>query len=309
MAGPGGGRSGGGFGGGSRGGGFGGGGFGGGRPKRYYGGYYRPRPFFYGGGCLGGLMGFFLAPIIMIVLAVSILIGSLGTVFSNIANGGAVVYDEMKFQDYANEEYYSHFDGAYEESGILVVFLTNEACDDFYCIAWVGDNVKSSINEMFGNQNTAFGKAILSSVNESNYKYSLDSNLAMATEKMNTAVSALGLESPFVREPAENSPRPESKLVNDSSLELTDATVNTALAAFSQETGLPMVITVDEMESVFGKTVFTSEFLMSLLAIGLIALAIFLIVRNALAARKQKKAKESNPFNSGNMFDDGNPFR
>ncbi len=306
MAGPGGGRSGGGFsGGGSRGG---GGGYRGGG-RSYYGGYYR-RPFFgyYGGGCLGGIMGLFLAPIIMILFAIVILVSSLGTVFTNIASGGAVVYDEATLQDYANREYYEHFDGAYEESGVLVVFLTNETCDDFVCIAWVGDNIKSSVNEMFGNQNTPFGKAILNSINETYYAYSLDSNLALAMNKMTASISALGLASPFTKAPDASTSPPLSKLVNKTELELTEDTVNTALSEFYNVTGIPAVIAVDEMESVFGKTIFTSEFLMSILAIGLIALAIFFIVRNIIASKRSKRTN-SNPFDGDNMFDNGNPFR
>ena len=117
MPGPGGGSRGGGFGGGSRGGGFGGGGFGGGfggghRGGPHFGGYhYGPRgPHFHrhygygGGGCLGGLLGMLMAPIIILFAAVVGFFGLFGSALTNISNGGQVQYNERTFQDYANEQ-------------------------------------------------------------------------------------------------------------------------------------------------------------------------------------------------------------
>ena len=320
MAGPGGGSRGGGFsGGGGRGGGFGGGrggGFsGGGRPggrpprhhHHYHGGwFFRPRRYYggyYGGGCLGGLAGIILAPLIMIILAATLLIVSVGSAFSSVANGGSIIYDEEKFQDYANDEYYAQFRSyGGKEDNILIVFLVDDEAVEFSCIAWVGDNIKTEINDMFGGEGTKFGNAVISSINQNYYGYSLDSNLASVMEIMTSHVKSLGLSSSF-KEPESVSPRPQSHLTNKTELNLTEKTVNDQLVKFTEETGIPVVITVDTMENVFGKTIMTGDLIFVILAIGLIILAVFLIVRNVKESRAARKNAGNANGPDDNIFD------
>lgn len=305
MAGPGGGARGGGFsgGGGRSSGGFGGGHRGGGyhHHHHHHGFWYFGRRRYYGGGCLTGLAGMILAPAIMIILAAVLLITSVGSAFSSVANGGSIVYDEAKFQDYANKEYYSRF-GTYagKEDNILIVFLVDDKASEFSCIAWVGDNIRTEINNMFGGEGTAFGNAVTSSVNQSYYAYSLDSNLASAIEIMTGHVKNLSLDSSFKNPTAENS-RPESKLVNKTELQLSEETVNSALSGFTAATGIPIAISVDTMEAVFGKTIFTGDLIFVILGVGLIGLAIFLIVKNIIAAKKEKR--ERGEKKDDNIFD------
>lgn len=319
MAGPGGGARGGGFsgGGGRSGGGFssgGRGGFGGGHghhhhhhhhhggwffyPRRYYGGYY-------GGGCLGGLLGLFLAPIILILVATVLFFSFVGSAFESVSNGGSVVYNEEKFEDYANEEYLRHFssfDGT--EDNLLIVFLVDENYEQFSCIAWVGDNLKTSVSDMFGAEGTKFGNAVLSSINNTSYKYSLSANLAAVMEKMSDNVSALGLSSPF-KDPETKSNLPTSKLVNKTALSMNEKTVNDALRDFTEATAIPAVITVDTMENVFGRTLFTFDIVLVILSVGLVILAIFFIVRSIKEARLAKKngGNQKNGGRDDNMFD------
>ena len=131
MPGPGGGSRGGGFGGGSfGGGGFGGGGFGRG-PRHhhhgpFFGGWYH-RPYYGGGGCIGGLLGIILLPVILLLLVSIILVSMIGSAISNVANGGIISYDEVKFQKYADQQYAAAFSSySNYENNILLVFLTNE---------------------------------------------------------------------------------------------------------------------------------------------------------------------------------------
>ncbi len=315
MAGPGGGARGGGFsgGGGRSGGGFGGGGhrggFGGGRPPHHHHHHHHgfwffgPRRYYGGGGCLGGLAGLILAPIIMIILAAVLLIASVGSAFSSIANGGSVVYDEVKFQDYTNTEYYNEF-GYYDglEDNILIVFLVDEEAVDFACIAWVGDNVKTNVNNLFGAEGTEFGYAVNSSINQTNYKYSLSQNLAAVMEKMTVEVKELGLSSPF-KVPESKSNVQKSHVNNKSGLSISENTVNSALEEFTEETGIPAVITVDTMENVFGKTIMTGDLIFVILGVGLIALAIFLIVKNIREAKREKVDSDGKKTDD-NIFDD-----
>lgn len=316
MAGPGGGARGGGFsgGGGRSGGGFGGGGFRGGHHggfgghhhHHHHGGFWffgRRRYYGYGGGCLGGLAGLILAPVIMIVLAVVLFSVSVGSAFSSIANGGSVIYDEVKFQDYANDAYYSEF-GSYDgvEDNLLIVFLVDENSESYTCIAWLGDNIKTSVNDMFGAEGTEFYYAVTSSVNESNYKYSLSQNLAAVMEKMTAEVEELGLATPFKNPEAKTSVA-TPHINNKSTLTINENTVNTSLADFTAKTSIPAVITVDSMENVFGKTIMTGDLIFVILSVGLLALAIFLIVKNIREAKRERLDNDGTKTRD-NIFDD-----
>ena len=298
MPGPGGGSRGGGFGGGSRGGGgFGGGGFGGGSRGGGFGGYHHHRgfgggwyhrPYYYGGGggCLSGLLGMLMLPIILLVVVGVLLVGTIGSAVSSVINGGDVYYDEATFQRYADEQYAAEFSSySNYENNLLLVFLVNEESDGYYTIAWVGDNIHSNINYMFGDETTTFGRVVRGTINSEYYAYSLDSNLATVMDQMGNRVEALNLPSSFRTEkPSENPPT--SHLTNKSSLSMTEETVNDALKSFTEKTDIPAVIVVDTMENVFGKTIPIDHIIVLIVLFALAGLAIYLIVR---ALKKSKE--------------------
>lgn len=312
MPGPGGGSHGGGFGGGSRGGGFGGGsrgggfgggsrgphggGFGGPRPphgphgphgpwgprgprRPFFGGGWFHRPYYGGGGCLGGLLGMLIAPIVILVFVVIFLFVFIGSTVTSVASGGSIVYDEAKFQTYASQQYAKEFSSssAYENN-LLVVFLTNEEADGYYCIAFIGDNVKSEISNMFGNEHTAFGRAMNSSINSEYYAYSLDSNLASAMDTMTKEVKALELDSSFLTD-KEDTNKVEPHLTDYTSLPISSETVGNALKRFTEATDIPAVIVVETMENVFGKTLPTFDIFALIILIVIAAVAISTIVK------------------------------
>ena len=288
MPGPGGGGRGGGFGGGSFGG---GGGFGGGGHRGY--GYYRPYGFgFFGLG--GGLLSIFLMPFILILFAAIILFTVVFGAFGSIAEGGVTDYQEKQFQDYADAEYYKAFgDSTAYEDNILLVFLTNEDADNYYCIAWVGDHIKPQINELFGNEQTALGTAMYQSINMNGYWYSLDSNLALAVSKMTDYVTAKGISSFNCNE---QHVQVDSKLINYGTFNLSEETVNSALEDFTAETGITMSIVVNDMDEVFGVD-YSSMIMGIIMVILFVGLAVFFIVKGV----KNRKRR-------GSYYDDGNPF-
>lgn len=322
MPGPGGGSRGGGFGGGSRGGGggFGGGGFGGGSrgggfggphhrgpygywgPRRpFFGGWYH-RPYYYGGagGCLGGLLGVLMLPIILLLVVSLLLVTIIGSAVTNVANGGSIYYDEAVFQQYADDKYAAEFSSySNYENNLLIVFLTNEEADGYYVIAWVGDNIHSDINYMFGDETTTFGRVVQGSINREYYAYSLDSNLANVMDQMGTRIEELGLKSSFRTEKVSTNP-PSSHLTNYSSLSLTEETVNDSLTAFTEKTAIPTVIVVDTMENVFGKTIPVGDIITVIALLVLLGVSIYLIVR-ALKNRKNGNGNDNgNGNNNGN---------
>ena len=320
MAGPGGGSRGGGggrgfggggsFGGGSRGG-FGGGYHGGfGRPHYHHHHYYRPRGFFgffgpryyYGG---GGCLGIILAPIIVLVIAASLIISSLGALMQ----GGTVNYNEEAFQDYANAQYMEAFGDstAYEDNILIVLLVEEEEYYDYNFIAWVGDHIDRDINYMFGNEQTELGRAIRNSaIHGNSYKYSLGQGLSAVVDSMTKQVSAKNLDSSFTCNEKHN--QVESKLINKSAIAISDATVNASIEKFTEQTGISLVIVVDEQEDVFGRRMASVDILFALIGIGLIVFAGVYAVKGIKESRKNKNKDDSaydpnkNTNNSNNDF-------
>lgn len=296
----GGGRSGGGFGGGF--GGSGGGGFGGGpRPGGRPGGGFGPRPPhhrpyggwgwgwrrpYYGGGCLGGLASLIILPVVMILVSVVVLFSILGSAVTDFAAGGSIQYDENTFQDYADAQYRTEFgtSTAYEDNLMIVFLVDEEEHYDFAYIAWVGDHIDNSINLMFGSEQTALGRAIEANVNMRSYKYSLDSDLARVVDQMADEIEAKSLSSSF--KCSEDHVQVTSHLTNKTDLSMTDSTVNDALTRFTEETGIPIVLVVEDAVDVFGKTYDSGTIL------TLLIFSILLIVGIVLLVKAWKRRKE-----------------
>lgn len=163
-------------------------------------------------------------------------------------------YNEELFQDYTNSQYEKEFGSsdAYEDNLLITVLVEDEEYYNFYYIAWVGDHIDTEINWMMGDNDTELGRAMTSSISETNYKYSLDSDLAAVMKTMTEEIQALGLESSFICD--EDHAQVKSHLTNHTSLDMTEETVNDALTAFTDATGIPVVIVVEDMDDVFGST-------------------------------------------------------
>ena len=233
-------------------------------------------------------MGALMLPLVLLLVAVIGFFGMFGSALTNVQNGGTVTYNERTFQDYANQQYLTEFESssAYEDN-ILIVFLTNEEADGYYTIAWVGDNLKTQINEQFGNEYTVFGRAMQSSIDTDYYAYSISSNLASVMDKMTDSVTKLNLESSFKVE-EDHSEMVESHLTNRSNLAINEETVERSLRGFTEATDIPVVMVVDSMENVFGKSINSGDILTLVVFAGMAAVAIWLIV-------KAIKGREGNP--------------
>lgn len=277
MPGPGGGgSSGGGFSGGSFGGGgfsggggrgFGGGSFGGNNAGGIFGGSHHHHhhhghyggwgwgPVRVGGGCGGNIIALIVI-VLFVVFGIMWFVAEPGTVTINGRPVNIYVeensYDEGKMQDYANSRYKEVFgEHPFYEDNILLVFLTNEEADGYYTIAWVGDNIKTEINEMFG-EYTEYGSYMSQYINTNYYAYTLDMNLADVVKAMQKSIAQAQLGSSFY-EDYDHDKAAESKLYNyDTRLDISKEIVDSALKSFTDETGIPCVIVVDTAESVFG---------------------------------------------------------
>lgn len=247
-------------------------------------------------------MGALMAPIIILLVAVVMLFSSVGSSFSNLANGGTVNYNEKTFQDYANQQYAAEFgsSSAYEDN-ILLIFLTDEESTGYYAIGWVGDNIHSDINKLFGAEGTALWRITNSTINQEYYAYSLGSNLASVAEKMTDEVTRLNLDSPF-RQKSDHSSMTPSHITNHTGLQISKETVDAALQQFTAETDIPMVIVVDSMEKVLGKTLAIGDIMVIVITVGLAVLAIWLIVR---AVRNRPKKGDYDNHNTSSKTKSG----
>lgn len=168
--------------------------------------------------------------------------------------GGRFRYDENAFQDYADAQYAAEFGSsdAYEDNLLITVLVEDEDYYDFCYIAWVGDHVAADINLMMGSSGTALGQAMDSCINGASYKYSLDSNLAQVVALLTEQIHQLDLDSSFSCD--EDHTQVISHLTNHSQIGMNEETVNTALAAFTDATGIPAVIVVEDMDEVFTRS-------------------------------------------------------
>ena len=201
-----------------------------------------------GGGCCSGFFG----TAVFILIIIFFLVGSFGS------RSGEIIfstdgYNEEKFQDFANAQYEEAFgrSSAYEDN-LLITVLVDDDYYNFYYIAWVGDHIAYEINELMGNNDTALGQAMEASISSTNYKYSLDSDLARVMGLMTSKVQSLGLTDSFTC--SENHAQVKSGLKNLSHLDMTASTVDDALTAFTDATGIPAVIVVEDMDAVFGRS-------------------------------------------------------
>lgn len=205
-------------------------------------------------------------------------------------------YDEMKLQNYADTRYAEEFGdlGAYEDN-LLIVFLTAEDYYDYAYIAWAGDHIDTEISYLFGNNDTELGAAMDQCINATNYKYSLDSDLAAVIRAMTDQVKELGLDSSFYC--SESHPQQVARMVNYSDVDLTQSTVDDALEAFADATGISIVIVVDDMEDVFTKTVTSGNIAATSLVIVLVVLAVVLIVLAVKRKNRTNNTTEQEEYN------------
>lgn len=242
-------------------------------------------------------------PVIVLLIVGILLVSMIGSAVSTITTGGEIRYNEKQFQSYANQQYATEFgnSSAYEDN-LLIVFLTDEEHDDYYCIAWCGENLHSKINNMFGDENTPFGRAVLASVPDY-YEYSLSSNLVSIMDTMSEKITALNLQSSFQSQTNHNS-MTASHLTNHTSTPVSSETVNLGLQRFTEATDIPTVIVVDTMENVFGKTISASDIVSILFLLVVAGVAIYFLVKG-IRRNKQKNNTDYQNDNQNQSYQSG----
>ena len=211
-------------------------------------------------------------------------------------------YDENAIQDYADGQYSAIFGSsdAYEDNILLVILAEDEEYYDYAYIAWVGDHIDMKITDMFGNQYTQLGQSVNARLGVSSYKYSIGKNIAQIITDMENEVSALGLSSSFYC----NEEREGAivKLVNNTEMEISPEMVEASVDRFTQSTGIPMAVVVEDMGDVFRRT----GTLFSMLPVIIVAIIIIAIVV-ALFKKNGKNKTDGTGSQNGN-YNTGNGY-
>lgn len=195
--------------------------------RRYYGGGY------HGGGCFGGAF----AAVLFIMIFLIIFVSALTSV--DVDNG--IGYDEGTFENFANARYSEAFAGTKDSEGnILIVFLIYEGYDGYDCIPWGGYHIDDVTDELFGSY---FESAVRNSIPDY-YEHALTKSFRGIINKMTNAAPE-NVDSGTVD-------TKHSVLYNNTALEIDAEIVNAALQAFTEKTGYPIAIVVEDGVEVFG---------------------------------------------------------
>lgn len=182
------------------------------------------------------------------ILLFAVVFGGVASLFNGCSFDGVNVYDEGALQDYANKQYAVAFGNTDDyELNILLVFTVYDDYNGYETIAFVGDDLDSKITNMYGNEYTEYGIAVMANMS-SNYQYSISKNLASIVDTMADKTAQ------YSQNDDESIDTSFSRLINDSSLSINDQTVNKALVAFTEKTGINIAIAVADGADVFGES-------------------------------------------------------
>ena len=290
----------GGFGGGFHGGGFHGGGYRGPRGPRFGGFWFFGPRFYYG----GGLLGWFFAPIILLVISLVLIAVILLSLAATIGQK-TVDYSESAAEDYALEQYEQAFGGekGYEDK-ILLAFFTYEDGLEYRYITMNGDHLTNRVyNMMLGDSRSALSKAMRANISSTSYETTLGRNLSGVVEDLTGSV---GAETKIFTCSETTHADGKSYLRNDSGLTVNAEMVNAALADFTAQTGIEMVIVVDEAAEVFGYETPIPGIIALVFLLALVGISIYFIVRNAKAKKNGGNGQNGGSNGSGATFN-GNP--
>lgn len=293
---------GGGFSGGSRGGGGGSRGYGGrhggargGSPSMGHRGYFRLRRLHRHGprgyvtvngqsplrsGCMGTLATFLAILIIALLFGVFFIVSPIfnGSIFED-----KIVYDEEKFQNYAEKKYEEIFvDMPQFENNILIVFTVYDGYDGYDCIAYGGDNLNKIIASYFDNNFKADVKSAVSK----HYEKTLGKNLTQVIDKITNSTLQLTDEDFYTDTSC-------SRVFNYSAFSFDESIVNEALIKFTQKTGIKCAIVIDEGLDVFGIDRGVHPLVFAMLIIVIVLIIIITVMIFKRINKKQRETVET----------------
>ncbi len=223
------------------------------------------------------IFGIILFPALITIFCVIIFFLFLIPTIQICKDGGNIQYNDSAAVKYRDEEFAKYFsDTSNEKNGLLIVYLVedkDDKYDQFFCISKAGENINDKINAEFGNNESSFGKAVLSSIDDK-YKNSFSGDIASVMETMTKKIDELSLSSSF-KDATVSSDTSVSRVINYTPLAISDETVNKALEDFASETDIPVIIVIDSIDKIFERELPFKDFLIMAVLIGVAVFCIY----------------------------------
>lgn len=198
------------------------------------------------------IVGIVLFPLLLTILATVFFFMYLSPTVETIKKGGDTVYSDQVADFYRTDSYNDIFGASSaRDDNLLIVYLVNGEGNKYYCMSKVGSNVSDSVAKLFGNEASEFGKVVKGSM-DAEFKDTLGGSLRDIVDGMGDKIQGLKLSSSFKAESDKSSPA-ESRLINKSSISVSESELNASLTAFTADTGIPAVIIIDDIDTVFGR--------------------------------------------------------
>ncbi len=287
-------------------GGFGGGGFHGGGGGGFHGGgmrgprmgglwFFGPR-FYYGGGCLGWLLGPIIALAMIVMIMIFILISLIGSIGQK-----NVAYSEDTFNDYLLDRYEEVFssESGYEDKVLLGVLVYEDGINYDY-MAMTGDHLPRNVYNQFGSdRGTTLTRAMTANMDRSSgYTGKLNRCLEGVVDDLKTGLGTVTFTC------SETHVGGSSHLIDNTALSIDPVLVNTALADFTAATGLEMVIVVDEAADVFGYQTPVA----GIVALVILTLIAGVIIYAIIRGNRERKKRNDNQNNGDGNYRGGGSF-
>lgn len=213
---------------------------------------------------------------------------------------GTPSYEDSDFQDYCHEIYYDEFSnyGATEDYLLLVIATEDFNYYDYYYMAFAGDHISSDVRNMLGDNYSELGRAFSTYINSSSYKYSLDVDIVAALNKVSNTISSRN----DIYTCKENHSQYQSRFENRTSIELDAEQLNQATKSFTDKTGIPILLIVDEINNVYeivhsAEAIIAPIFIIIMVSV-FVGSGIFMLVKS-LKNMKKNKTKEKTTANIG----------
>ena len=257
-------------------------------------------------GDLNGFFKFLVVPVLIVALAVTMVVTSLTTSFSDVLAGRGVLYSPEQISQYAEEQYAEQFKALKDEEGfeeclLLVVFVDKaDPYGEFYIQSRVGEKIE---DEVFGIKPTGLTGSL-------NWYHGQDENRSFeeclsltlasfrtAAKAGQTSIEAGAVESKFINNPTASTDEVETgevetgEVEKDNELKFNEKEINKTLQSFTEKTGIPAVVVVADGNAAFASAITTRTVITFVLSAAMIAGAVFLVIKGLKDAKgAQKKA-------------------
>ncbi len=222
--------------------------------------------------------------------------------------------DEALVDKYTENQYNEKFASLsnYEDYALIVFLIDDEEYYEYYYCTWIGDHVSANTANLLGLNDSTLDDAFEANIS-TDYKKTISLDLASTIYQLISKSDSNGLTCN-----ESTAAYISSHVDNDTNLNIDEATINAALKAFEDKTGVKLVLVIDTINEVciVSSKEMTIDNLMPFIIIGVILLFFIIIIisnifkgrRNSRLRAEQEKA-ENMVFSSNKKEEEEDPFK